>query len=253
MRLLLAFIMTFGALCMAQVSAMAQSGVIQQARSKIYQGYRLNQPDKWREGISLLRQAANQSASESLLYELALAEYGLIGYCVASESCDDVYDRIDDTQDILDKLVDKVGTRGKAYAVYGGLLAMKIGLSPAKALYLGPRSSGYLDKAMEIAANSPYTWVEHGNMRFHAPAVFGGDKAGAVEAFQKAIELFDQQPAEKTNNWVYLHAIAWLGQAYEATGQLNMARQTYEKALRVAPDFHWVKYELLPAVKQKGG
>ncbi|MEL6674231.1 MAG: tetratricopeptide repeat protein [Bacteroidota bacterium] len=211
--------------------------------------YAYNQGYQWQKAVNKL-QALNQQNWENK-YEWAIAAYGRIGYCIASESCQDVDDQIDEAQEIAEALLKVKPKSSKAQALYGALLAMEVGRSPAKAIYLGPRSSSYLDDALESDPRNPTAWVEKGNMRFHAPALFGGDMTEAVNCFKKAVTLFDQQPALRKDNWLYLHALAWLGKSYEEEGKNQEALKAYQKALQFEPNFHWVKNELMPALQKK--
>ena len=142
------------------------------------------------------------------------------------------------------------GYESHGEAIYGALLGIKIGIKPLRAITLGPKSEKALKKALALDGENPIAWVEMGNMRYHAPGIFGGSNTEAIRCYKKAIILFDQQEELRTNNWQYLHALAWLGQAYENEGDQELAIESYEKALAVAPAFVWVKDELLPAAKE---
>lgn len=223
---------------------------IEEGRSRVFQGYLTNSPEQWREGIRILEQALTRTPDDAILQEeLALARYGLIGYCIASESCSDTEDLLDNTEELLEKVVKAKPNSGRAHALLGSTLAMKIGLSPAKAIFLGPSSSRHIEKGTKLGANEATVWVEMGNMKFHAPALFGGDKEEAVKCFTKARKLFDQYPQQKAGNWQYLHTMAWLGQSLEATGKASEARSVYEAVLEEYPEFSWVKNELLPKLQ----
>ena len=231
----------------------AQENSWQKYRNLVYQGYINNDLASWKAGNSALMKQFKSSTNLSLdlAYETVLAEYGMIGYCLASESCEDVEDRIDDAQEMLEELLDDHPKWSEGHAFLGALIAMEIGLSPAKAIFLGPGSSNHIEKAIELNANNPSAWVEMGNMRFHAPSLFGGDKEEAIICFKKAIELFDRKASLRKDNWLYLHAWVWLAKAYEETGNMEQARKSYEKVLLYEPRFTWVKDELLPQIRKK--
>ncbi|GAB4417740.1 MAG: hypothetical protein OHK0039_28460 [Bacteroidia bacterium] len=218
------------------------------ARALVFAAYNTSDPQPWRQGIDILTRAYETSKSRDALYELALAEYGFIGWCLSSEDCPDLGARLDRTQTYIERLIALEPAAGRGPAMLGALLAMRMGLNPAKAIYLGPRSSSLIAEALEKAPQDPATWVEMGNLRYHAPAIFGGSKTEAVRCFARAVALFDAQPALRRDNWLYLHSLAWLGQAYEATGQRAAALDTYRRALAFAPNFSWVRDELLPAL-----
>jgi len=223
-------------------------------KALVYQGYVENDPSRWQQGIEELQKAYALQGEAGIreLYELTLAQYGWIGYCFSGNAtCDDLDERIDAADDQSDDLLDLKPYWAPAHALRGSVLAMKINQVPAKAIYLGPKSSGHLNKAVELDAEDPVGWVEMGNMRYHAPAFVGGDKAEAVKCYKKAVSLFDTNPGRKRHNWLYIHALVWLGQAYEATGQYPEALATYERVVREAPAFRWVQDQLIPGVKTK--
>lgn len=209
----------------------------------VYACYIQNQGTKWAE---LLDRNFEQAASLGEQFELIEAQYGYIGYCLAKERHKEADKYIYKTQKQLKGILKDHPENARASALYGALLAMEIGRFPAKAMYLGPRSSSYIEKSKELDPNEPVAWVEQGNFRYHAPGLFGGDKQKALEAFQKAVSLFEARPTRQKNNWMYLHALVWLAKSQEELGQRSRAIATYRKALAFEPEFAWVKDELLP-------
>lgn len=222
-------------------------------RHEIYAAYLHGDRPRWEAGIAALaaENQRRQGQDATILYDLALAEYGLIAWCIGAQSCEEaeLEKRLDRTEAYLARLATLPGGAARSYATQGALLAMRIGLAPAKALYLGPRSSSYLERAMKADPQEPAAWVEKANMYYHAPTWLGGDKKAAIRCFSEAVRLFDAQPAKRQDNWLYLHSLTWLGQAYADTGHLTEAQQTYQRLLAYEPDLSWVRDQLLPAVE----
>lgn len=233
------------------IATFSQNQVVSSTRNMIFEAYQKGNSPLWRQAITQLEQQKDFLSQTDLAYELALAKYGLIGYCLATESCQDVDDLIDETEEHLDYLLDQDKVLAKSKAMYGALLAMKIGLNPAKAIYLGPRSSSYIDGAVKLNPQSPEAWVEMGNMRFHAPALFGGDLDESIACFEKAAALFEQGSQIDRINWLYLHALVWAAQGYEKKEEWIKALNIYQKIHSTYPDFVWVSEELLPAIRSK--
>jgi tetratricopeptide (TPR) repeat protein len=231
----------------------AQAVSLEQCRKSIYQGYIAGDMASWRRGISQLKVglAANPANASQFTYELALAQYGLIGYCIGSESCNDIDELIDSTEEMLEELLDQNERWAEVHAVLGGLYGLKIGMSPAKGIYLGPRSTRHIEKATEYGPDHPAGWIELGNARYHAPKLFGGDVEEAISCFSRAATLYESRPSLKTYSWLYLHALAWLGQSYEKAGKADQALETYRRALVAEPDFKWVRDELIPQLQRK--
>lgn len=228
------------------LSSMEGVAQLADARAVVYQAYLDGNAAQWERGMRMWESyQRTHSLSDRDTYDLALATYGLAGLYMAKEDKDKVSDLLKETEKLAEKLLTNKQFENHARALLGGLTGLKIGLSPAKAIFLGPKSMSYLKEAVDEGPNCPAAWVELGNARYHSPALFGGSTDEAIECFQKAIKLYDQQAIEKKANWMYLHSIAWLGQAYERKNQPAKAKATYQKALQVAPGFRWIRDELI--------
>lgn len=227
----------------------AQQPSPQQAERLVYRGYARDQRATWQQGAAQLRdwQQAHPDDPEPL-YELCLAEYGLIGFDQAQEADHDNLARIERVEQYLDRL-DEMGHRPAAIqALRGGLLGMRITEQPLRAMTLGNQSRRLLERAVEVDPQDPAAWVELGNLRYHAPMLFGGDTQQAIDCYQRAIALFERQPDRRQHNWLYLHALAWVGRSHARLDHTDEARQAYKHALAVEPDFRWIKQDLLPAL-----
>lgn len=117
-------------------------------------------------------------------------------------------------------------------------------------MFLGSKSSGLADKAIDLSPASPFVWKVYANSKFFTPEMFGGDLKEAIESYEKSVALYEASPTKLKSNWYYLDALAFLGQAYAKNGENGKAIATYEKAISVEPEFGWVKYRLLPIVKE---
>ena len=230
-------------------SSFSQNDDIIAAREEIYQGYISNNPEKWDEGINMLKRGYTRTKGDEYRYELATANYGKIGFLLSLKKDDEAEKLTDRTIALLKDLLESNPKSAEIHSMLGAAYALKIGMSPSKTLFLGPRSADYIEKAVELNPNCPEAWVEMGNFRFHAPRLFGGNKKEAKEAFEKAAELFEQR--ESKNYWQYLHSLAWLGKTYEELDNNSSAKNTYDHLLKVEPDFTWAKDELLPELEKK--
>ena len=83
------------------------------------------------------------------------------------------------------------------------------------------------------------------------PAFAGGSKEKAVDSFREALKLFEAGGDIGPCNWRYLNTMVLLGQVLEKMGDNNGARDAYRMALQRAPDFQWVRDELLPETEKK--
>ena len=231
------------------LSSYSQNDDITQARDEIYQGYINNDPDRWDNGINILKKGYTRTKSDIYRYELASAYYGKIGFLLSQKKEIEAEKLTDRTIALLKDLLEMNLNWAEVHCMLGSAYALKIGMSPSKTLFLGPKSADHIEKAVELDPNCAEAWVEMGNFRFHSPRIFGGNKKEAKAAFEKASRLFELRSEQ--NYWQYLHAMAWLGKSYEELDDNPSAKQTYEKLLAQEPDFSWARDELLPGIEKK--
>ncbi len=224
---------------------------LESSQKKIYQGYVSGNKNAWEEGISELEKLASNKSNFEVQYELLLAQYGRIGFLLSQESTKSKASaQLEKTLSLAQSTLKQYPKKGELKALIGGLYGLKIGLSPAKGIYLGPRSLRYLNDGTQMSPTHPAVWVEMANAKYHSPKLFGGSNQEAIKYFSKAQGLFEQSNNKYRYNWLYLHTLAWLGQAYEKAEEWDKAESTYRQALKLWPDFEWVKEELIPQLEQ---
>ena len=236
--------LSFLIVCMISHSSYSQS--LSSCRQEIFKGYTSGNQASWEKGILGLEQLMSKEPSFPIQYELLLAQYGLVGFLLSQEGKRaQAAAQIEKTLAGAKACLDQYPNKGEVMAMIGGIYGLKIGLSPAKGIYLGPRSLRYLNEGKKTSPQHPGVWVELANAKYHSPALFGGNNQEAITFFTKAVSLFKQSPSDK-NNWLYLHSMAWLGQAYEKEEDWTNAEKIYREALKKWPNFDWVKSTLLP-------
>ena len=205
---------------------------------------------QWKQVVAAAQQAFDKDPkNEELQFNLALSQYGLLSSTMRSQDEDffDVY--LDATIENLEAI--KTVHAAEAKALLASVYGLQLAYSPWKGMFLGPKSSSLMEKAMKMNSLSPLIWKLYGNAKYHTPDAYGGSVDEAVKAYEKAIDLYEADPAKKQNNWLYLDTMAFLGQAYTRKQQSLKAVAIYEKAIEVEPSFSWIKYSLLPAAKKK--
>jgi len=188
-----------------------------------------------------------EPASEEGRFNLALIQYGLLNATMRYRN-EEMFNRhIESTISNLETIKGPHAAEAKAIlaAVYG----LQLAYSPAKGMFLGPRISALLNKALREDNKSPLVWKLYANSKLHTPEAYGGDVEEAIEAYGKSVALYEAANTTK-DNWLYIDALAFQGQAYARLGDSQHAISTYEKALKVEPSFNWVKYKLLPAAQK---
>ena len=179
-------------------------------------------------------------------YLLAYANWRLLG---ARPDLDgDVRDELADEAAAL--LAENVAARDadvEAHALLGAVWGMKIGSSAWRGMTLGRRAAQAFDDARAIDERNPRFLLLKGLDAFHRPAMFGGGLERAERWFRSAIGHFEAQPPDLPwPNWGRLDAHAWLGQTLARRGDPDGAREQYGIALRIEPEYAFVRRVLLP-------
>lgn len=221
------------------------------SNSTIYRGYISGDMEMYKKGMAELHEAYVKTAQPCLLFTLTEARYGYIGYMLGKNKKDEARSLIDSLETDIGRLAVLPEYKAETEAFRVALLGFRMGLNPAKAVTLGPKTLKQLDKAIATGSNSPSVWIEKANSESYMPAFAGGSKEKAAESFREALRLYEADPALSAYNWRYLNTIVLLGQTLEKLDDYKGARQAYLKALDREPDFRWVRDELLPAVEKK--
>ncbi|MCB0582755.1 MAG: hypothetical protein KDD10_25985 [Phaeodactylibacter sp.] len=210
-------------------------------QARYYEAYQRNDLEQLK---SVIREMETEAPEATLA--IAKAKYGAVGACLARQDEAAAKQLLDEAARHTRKLL-KENAGAEAHALYAGILGMKIALSPAKGPFLGGQAGKHAARALELEPDNPFVRMHHSNNLFYTPPAFGGDLQKAVEGFRMACQGFEAQGTG--DNWPYLQCLAMLGQALQADGQIDAARSAYRKALAAAPEFSWVKNQLLPALE----
>ncbi|MDX2246304.1 MAG: hypothetical protein SF052_05990 [Bacteroidia bacterium] len=229
----------------------AQNDPLIFARKSVYEGYLTGKAIYWETGIKQMILQVDNTPTFRTKLELAKALYGKIGFEISRKEEEAAGKVADQVLKLLEPMVEENDKSAEAHAILGSVYALKIAMSPAKALLLGPKSASHLEEAVSLNPENPVAWCELGNMRLHAPGLFGGDVEKAIDCFSKAVRLFEKK--QEPYHWQYLHALVWLGKAYEAKAEWGKAYEAYQYALSKEPGLRWVREELLPEARQKSG
>ena len=227
----------------------ARAGGMEAMQNNIYKAYVLSDMSLWEKTLEEMQSMYNRIPSNALLYDILLAQYGLIGYYLATDQKSKARQQLDLADGYADRLSGVPAYQPAAWVFQAAFLAFHINLRPLQAVRLGPRSYRLIDQALEADPGYARVWIEKGNAAFYTPPVFGGDRPGSVGYYQEAIRLFE---ADLPNNhrWLYLSALVSLANAQKANGHVEDAIRTLEKALRKEPRFIWVRDELLPEYRR---
>lgn len=179
-------------------------------------------------------------------YYAGLAGYRLLP--LLEEDEDRQEQALDDAIGHLEAAVERAPKRAEAHALLSGLYGWMAGQGMISGMRYGPKASRAMERAKELAPKNPRVVLIDAISTFNKPGAFGGDKAEALKGFERAARLFQEEnvggPLQP--NWGHAEAYAWTGIAHLKADRKAQARQAFERALEINPDYGWVRDVLLP-------
>ncbi len=208
-------------------------------RDQIQQAYYEND-SRWllemrREAHGLARQAEDSGLAH---YYAALANYR-IGQIMTRQEQDGADKYLDDCIERA-KTATKKGSRfADAYA----LRSVCYDLAASAISWKAVQSNRMLDTAYDYEPDNPRVTLVDGISFFERPGLFGGDMDKAEERLNKAIQLFEKSDNLRAGwpTWGRADAYVYLGRVYLDRGDVIRARDAFEQALLIAPDFVWAR------------
>lgn len=233
MRLLLLFFFVFESFVVFSQNA-------EQLNCRFQQLYFSGDMKTWGKVIDSLRQ---QTLDQEKRMVLLYAEYGYIGNLLGNDQDSEAKKEMVKYERRLEEAIKQSPDNGVLYALSAANVGFKIGLQVWKAPVLGKENGARVKKAIQLSPDQALPWIELANSLYFRPAFVGGNKPLAITYYEKALALYKKQGG---CNWVYYNLGAWLGQAYAKQGRKDRAEAMYRQILSEAPNFDWVKNELLP-------
>jgi tetratricopeptide (TPR) repeat protein len=232
-------------------SSAASAGIEECSSCTVYMGYLTGNMEMWKRGMAELQEQFRREPDVCTFYTLVEARYGYIGYLLGGEDKDAARSQIETFTGEIEKLAAYPGYEAETEAFRLALLGFRMGLNPARVVTLGPKALKQLEATMKVGSGSPAAWIEKANSESHMPAFAGGSGEKAAASFREALRLFEADPGLHACSWRYLNTMVLLGQLLERMDDYRGAAETYRMALKRAPDFRWVRDELLPAVEKR--
>lgn len=233
----------FAFLLMTLLMAM---GFPQDLKRLSYLAYLDQDKSSWKSNVAVATKAYQAKPDAQSKFQLALMEYGLLNATMKDqdEKLFDAY--VDGLEDRLEELSKDKTYGAEAKALLSSVLGFKIAYSPWKGMLLGSKSSDLLESALKSGSNSPIVQKMYAGNQYFTPEMWGGDKDQALAAFLKSNQLFEQK--SDTQNWMYLDNLAWIGLIYQEKGMNAKAKEVWQKAVALEPEFDWVSKNLLRSI-----
>ena len=83
------------------------------------------------------------------------------------------------------------------------------------------------------------------------PDWLGGDTKQSLEQYKKALAQFDADEKLRENNWMYLQLMVTTGIVYEKLENYKAAKEIYEKALKLYPNYPHLRDKKYPNILKK--
>ncbi|WP_462319164.1 tetratricopeptide repeat protein [Marinilabilia sp.] len=229
------------------------NGNSQNRDSLFFECYTTTRMDKWKQTMKQMARE-REKGNYQQLFDVTLAWYGYIGYCLGNDREDEAEEYLESGWDFLEDLLEMPEADAAPYAIKSGFYGFEMALARYKTLILGPKSVSALKKAAEIDSTNVHYLVEKGNQMYYMPSLLGGDKAVALHHYKHAIEKMEKEETPyHRHHWFYINTLITLGLSYEKTDQIEMARETYLKIRRIAPQFKWLNEDVWPKFVEKYG
>jgi tetratricopeptide (TPR) repeat protein len=147
---------------------------------------------------------------------------------------------IDQSIELLEQLDSSTPNDVEIKALLAQVYGYKIALEPIKGMYFGPKSNAKLAEAETLAANNTRVLLVKGIGKLNTPPMFGGSSEGAYQAFDKAILAYANDQ-DSGYHWGYAETYTWRGLVHMQNGEADKAKQDWQLALNINPDYGWAK------------
>lgn len=198
--------------------------------------------------IDQIEQAAgvlNISALENIAtnvtgYEQALTYYRISLSANLTGKSDVAIKAIDQAIEVLEQIDVAIGDDVEVKALLAQVYGYKITLEPLKGMYYGQKASNKLAEAENLAPNNPRVQLVTGISKLNTPAMFGGSSDAAYRAFDKAIAAYPTD-VNSEYHWGHAETYTWRGVTHMQKGEPNKAKEDWQQALTINPDYGWAK------------
>lgn len=173
-------------------------------------------------------------------YDLALAEYRLALSFNLKGNGDEAKNWINQAMATLESLEQTHPENAEVKALLAQVYGYKIALEPMKGIYYGPKSNATLAEAESLAPNNPRVHLIKGIGKLNTPPLFGGSVEEAEKAFAQALTAFEQDQYSNYH-WGQAETYTWKGLVKMRGGDIEQAKQNWQMALQIDPNYGWAK------------
>lgn len=228
-----------------QINIKAQTKEIVQLEEKAYIAFINSSIFMWSQiALEADKILNNESSNKEQKVKAIEFKYGFLYSCLSNNDEETYEKHLNKILEQIEILIKEHPNSSSLHTVNAGLMSIQMGFSPMKGMTLGQLSGKHIDKAISLDSLNADAWRQHASSKYFTPKMFGGDINVAIKSYERTIKLYSE--TYNTKDWKYLDALAWLGIAYEKNDMPQKAKEVYEKALSIEPEFTWIKNHLLP-------
>lgn len=214
----------------------------QNSSSQLLNAYLNGDMSSWRSYIDQAQLRSDLSVEQRV--ELLDYEYGYIAYLLSINKKKEASAMLKKAILLLQSLPNWEED-AKLLSLMSAFNGFRIALSPLKAPFLGPQAQDYAEKAIRIAEDQPWGYIQMGNIKNYAPSIFGGNKQEALTYYQTAQKLFKTNMSDTyVDNWQYLNLVIAIADVWFQNKNKAEAQRLYVYLIELHPDFKWVRDEL---------
>jgi len=218
-------------------------------KTEIYNAYLSNNMVKWKTIIDKMN--LEKKKSNDFILELINYQYGYIAWCIGNKKEDDAETYLELAEKNVEYLEKQSYKLSYINSYKSALYGFELGLAWYKAPFIGPKSVDCAEKAMKLDKANPYGFLQYANAQYYMPETFGGSKTVAIDYYKKAQILMEKNSDDIISDWNYLSLLTIIANAYTETKKYTLAKEYYDKILKIEPEFLWVKNELYPVILKK--
>lgn len=182
-----------------------------------------------------------KSASSREQYAHAYVQFRALQLAILQRREKDAGKAGDACTGTLDALLKREPKSAEALALQSSCYGYLAGLGGMGAIRNGSRSGKAVEAAVALEPKNPRVILADGFGVYHRPKFVGGDKAKGCAKFREAAAAFDAGAGAGAVPggiaWGAAEAHYWVGRCAADAGNAAAARQAYERAVALAPDF----------------
>jgi tetratricopeptide (TPR) repeat protein len=190
-------------------------------------------------GLSKSARALADSEQPIVLYHYAHVQFRLLQVAALSDAKKEADGAGEACVEALDRALAKDARFAEGLALQASCYGYLATLGAVSAVTAAPRAASRAQAAAKLNPRNPRVLLAEAAALYLRPGASHEDRATAAPLFRRAAEAFDAVDAPRPGEPTWGAAEAWLfvGRGYEDAGDVLAARDAYEKALLIAPEF----------------